>query len=38
MLLEGEICYLDEKGSTLTKLEKLDVALLEEVKDSWLSV
>jgi len=38
MLLEGEICYLDELGSTLNKLEKSDVASLEEVKDSWLSV
>lgn len=35
MLLEGEICYIDEPGSTLKKLDSADVLTLEEAQASW---
>ena len=37
VLLEGEICYMDEAGSSLKELDKSDVLSLEEAKSSWPS-
>ncbi|NIP14141.1 MAG: hypothetical protein GWM88_05165 [Pseudomonadales bacterium] len=38
MLLEGEICYIDEPGSTLQKLDTADVITLEGAKASWAAL
>ncbi|MBI1181763.1 MAG: hypothetical protein GC201_14520 [Alphaproteobacteria bacterium] len=38
MLLVGEICYVDEAGSTLRKLDPADVLSLEEAKEAWADV
>lgn len=35
MLLVGEICYIDEAGSTLMKMDPKDVVTLDEVKAAW---
>jgi hypothetical protein len=35
MLLEGEICYIDDPGSTLEPLAASDVLSLEEARSSW---
>ncbi|MDH3643657.1 MAG: hypothetical protein OES38_16255 [Gammaproteobacteria bacterium] len=35
MLLEGEICYIDDPGSTLEQLDPADVLTLEEAAASW---
>lgn len=35
MLLGGEICYIDEPGSTVEKLDPEDVLTLEEAKAAW---
>jgi len=35
MLLEGEICYIDEPGSSLQKLDPADVVALEDVRKDW---
>ena len=35
MLLEGEICYIDEPGSTLVQLDEQDVLTMEEAKAAW---
>ena len=35
MLLEGEICYIDEPGSSLEKLSACDVLSLEEARAAW---
>ena len=37
MLLVGEICYIDEIGSSLTKLDPNHVLALSEAKNNWLS-
>ena len=37
MLLVGEICYIDEIGSSLTKLDQDHVLTLSEAKNNWLS-
>ncbi len=37
MFLVGEICYIDEIGSSLSKLDKDDVLSLSEAKKNWLS-
>ena len=35
MYLGGEICYIDELGSSLTELDTCDVLSLEEARVSW---
>lgn len=35
VLLEGEICYIDEPGSSLSKLNSNDVVALEDVRARW---
>ncbi len=35
VLLEGEICYIDEPGSSLTRLADEDVVSLEAVRAAW---
>ena len=37
ILLEGEIVYMDEAGSSLKELDESDVLSLEEAKSSWPS-
>ena len=38
MLLGGEICYIDDPGSTLEKLDPKDVLSLEEARAAWENV
>ena len=35
MLLVGEICYIDELGSSLEELDKNNILTLEEAKKNW---
>jgi hypothetical protein len=38
MLLEGEICYIDDPGSTLEPLAADDVLTLDEARASWVGI
>jgi hypothetical protein len=38
MLLVGEICYIDEAGATLEKLDDADVLTMDEAKAAWQNI
>lgn len=38
MMLGGEICYIDEAGSTLTRLDDKDVLTMDEAKAAWATL
>ena len=38
MLLGGEICYIDEVGSSIEEIDDSDVLTLDEARDSWMEI